>query len=547
MAMALTTLSTVTVALPTQAWSAPPPSTSSSSESSDPLDAYLDSVRHDPRRLAAFARELPKGGDLHHHLLGAVRTESLIRWAAEDNRCLTDEDLPAATVSFVPCPDGTRPATHALPPDEHADGDQEFRHRVLASWSMEGFDFATKDLQEGHDHFFGAFGRFAEVNHAPDGTAHRHDADMLAEVARTAAEENVGYLETLLSAGEKELDALLGRLGDQLPEPTDEDAFGRFHATLTGNDEFWRVVEVAEHTLNSAYDGYREKLGCSDQPRSAACAVEIRFGYEVSRNRPNKRVLAEQILGFWLAERGRSHVVTLNLVEPEDHENARRHYLLHMDMLRYLRDNGFADVPLTLHAGELAPGLRGVEREDLAFHIDAAVRRAGAQRIGHGTDLAWEPADLPALLRDRQVLVEIPLTSNAQILRVAGEAHPIRRYLAEGVPIALATDDAGVSRGSLSREFQRAVEEHPGITARDLKNAIRASVEFAFVEGRSVWQRRGNYTRFVEACADDRPGDRDLSQGCRTFLRGNAKARLQWNLERELHTFTARYAHAARP
>ena len=42
------------------------------------------SIRNNPPLLLAFLREMPKGGDLHNHLSGAVYAESYLRWAAED-------------------------------------------------------------------------------------------------------------------------------------------------------------------------------------------------------------------------------------------------------------------------------------------------------------------------------------------------------------------------------------------------------------------------------------------------------------------------------
>ena len=49
---------------------------------------YLESVRHQPSQLLAFIREMPKGGDLHNHLSGAVYAESYIDWAAADGLCV---------------------------------------------------------------------------------------------------------------------------------------------------------------------------------------------------------------------------------------------------------------------------------------------------------------------------------------------------------------------------------------------------------------------------------------------------------------------------
>ena len=79
--------------------------------------------------------------------------------------------------------------------------------------------------------------------------------------------------------------------------------------------------------------------------------------------------------------------------------------------------------------------------------------------------------DAPALLQEmakRKVLVEICLTSNDLILGVRGREHPLPVYLRHGVPVALATDDQGVSRSDMTHEYLRAVETY-SLTYADLK------------------------------------------------------------------------------
>ena len=58
--------------------------------------------------LLAFLSEMPKGGDLHNHLTGAIYAESYLRWAAEDNLCLA-----TATMTIV---SGTCDAAAGRPP-----------------------------------------------------------------------------------------------------------------------------------------------------------------------------------------------------------------------------------------------------------------------------------------------------------------------------------------------------------------------------------------------------------------------------------------------
>src|SRR5690606_9778653 len=129
-----------------------------------------------------------------------------------------------------------------------------------------------------------------------------------------------------------------------------------------------------------------------------------------------------------------------------------------MRMIAHLR-RAHPEVPVTLHAGELSAGM--VPPEDLRFHIREAVEVAGARRIGHGVDIMHEE-DAIGLLEEmarREVLVAINLTSNDVILGVAGSRHPVPVYRRFGVPLALSTDDEGVSRSDLTQEYIRAIED----------------------------------------------------------------------------------------
>ncbi|HVR38619.1 MAG TPA: hypothetical protein VMU84_05960, partial [Thermoanaerobaculia bacterium] len=91
------------------------------------------------------------------------------------------------------------------------------------------------------------------------------------------------------------------------------------------------------------------------------------------------------------------------------------------------------------------------------------------------------------------------------------------------VPVVLATDDPGVSRGDLTTEFQRAVEEH-ALTYAEIKRAARNSIQYSFLEGASLW-KDAKYTSVVDACAKE-------SKECTAFLDANPKAREQWRLEK---------------
>src|SRR5215831_7597998 len=61
---------------------------------------YFESVRSQPLLLHAFLQQMPKGGDLHNHLSGAVYAESFITWAAQDGLCV---DRAALAITQPPC------------------------------------------------------------------------------------------------------------------------------------------------------------------------------------------------------------------------------------------------------------------------------------------------------------------------------------------------------------------------------------------------------------------------------------------------------------
>src|SRR5215469_13789631 len=63
--------------------------TASSPEAAEARTArHLEAVRSDPVQLGVFLRRMPKGGDLHNHLSGAIYAESNIAWAAADGLCV---------------------------------------------------------------------------------------------------------------------------------------------------------------------------------------------------------------------------------------------------------------------------------------------------------------------------------------------------------------------------------------------------------------------------------------------------------------------------
>jgi hypothetical protein len=145
------------------------------------------------------------------------------------------------------------------------------------------------------------------------------------------------------------------------------------------------------------------------------------------------------------------------------------------------------------------------------------------------------PQALLKEMANRNVLVEVCLTSNDVILGVSGTRHPLLMYLKFGVPVTLATDDEGVSRSSMTQEYQRAVETYH-FNYSQLKKFARASLAYSFLPGAGVWQSSG-----PSACQKDSPRSAKVSADCEKLLSVSARARAQWALEKALANFESRF------
>jgi adenosine deaminase len=102
------------------------------------------------------------------------------------------------------------------------------------------------------------------------------------------------------------------------------------------------------------------------------------------------------------------------------------------------------------------------------------------------------------------------------ILGIKGKDHPFSLYRKFGVPVALSTDDEGVSSIDLTHEYVRAVETYE-LSYADLKQLVRNSLEYSFLPGPSLWSGP-DYARLAGACESD-AGAEKPSSACETLLR----------------------------
>ncbi|MFN6132863.1 MAG: adenosine deaminase [Synechococcaceae cyanobacterium] len=480
---------------------------------------WLEQNRHRPTALRAFVQRLPKGGDLHSHLSGAVYAEHYLEWAARDGYCVD----PAGPTLVKPsdCSSGGSLFAASELVKKPAVYD-----KFINLWSTRNLPFAGRS---GHDQFFQAFAGFDLIS----GSLSRQD-DMVAEVANRAASQHVFYLELMITvqgSGVRKLGQQVGWNGD----------FARTRQQLL-DQGLLDLVRQGDQDLQTIRREAASTMGCGTPQAQPGCGVTVRFLQQTTRIRPPEEVFAQFVYAFELAKAS-NQVVGINLVAPEDNPIALRDYTLQMRMLQYLK-SVHPEVKVALHAGELSLGL--VPPDRLRYHIRQAVEIGQANRIGHGVAVMYEeqPFELLELMRRRGVLVEICLTSNEVILNVANQDHPFLDYQRAGVPLTLASDDEGISRIDLSNEYLLALRRY-NQSYRDLKQLARNSLQYSFLPGQSLWESP-QYSRPHPACRADNLAAASLSPGCASFLAANERAKAQWKLEREFASFEALPAFQAR-
>jgi adenosine deaminase/adenosine deaminase CECR1 len=92
-------------------------------------------------------------------------------------------------------------------------------------------------------------------------------------------------------------------------------------------------------------------------------------------------------------------------------------------------------------------------------------------------------------MAEKNIAVEINVTSNDFILGVKGESHPVIIYAKYGVPIVVSTDDAGVSRNNLSNEFALLAVRYK-FSYGDIKRFVYNSIEYSFLSNEEKEKNR---------------------------------------------------------
>ncbi len=446
---------------------------SENDRTSQRLHDYFESIRNNEALLTAFFSAMPKGGDLHNHFSGSVYTETYWNYLLRKKPWFDTVTLAFEYDSIKKVnKKGDYRRYKSAEALSTANKLGDIKQRILQSWSVK--DYVDLGIPS-HKHFFDTFGKLPSGGWKETGIG-------LQELQHRAARENVQYLELMLRSvpsdrmvnNEDRYNAAL-----QLKDYADTI---RLHAVLDSLTAAFKNIHLSDDVK-----AFNEKLlATHKQYVPDNNAVTIRYQTYVNRRNEPVKFFRDLLTAFEAAHTN-TLVTGVNILSPEHGDVSMRDYKLHMYMFRYCSQL-YNTVKYSMHAGELTLGL--VKPEDLTFHIQDAVYIAGADRIGHGVDMAYE-SDNAGLLRhmeEKKIAIEINLYSNEFILQVKNDSHPIALYRKYHVPIVISTDDAGILRSNLVHQYVLLAKRYPQISYAEIKQFIQNSITYSFIKEPAVKQ-----------------------------------------------------------
>lgn len=474
-----------------------------------PVSEYYESIKHNKAKLRQFIADMPKGGELHHHLTGAVYAETLFAIAYNAQLYV---DLDSGKLSATEPDSGNyiqlKDETFQIEENGKKKYDFHFiRISLLDKWSVR--DYQPYKYPLGPDeYFFSLFGNFiaAAGNDYLPTIVHR--------LKVRAKEENLQYIETIgiapsipktafmeeyeyngfnaefktlcleyytNSYADGNLNKLISKIINKYEAQYKLETSGVYkavHQYVVDNQKILGL-DVSGKKMRGSIAGKLDTTSVSDSD------VMVKLQGYASRGGEPINVLAQLYIVHKAMQLVPDLIVGCNLVAAENSENSMLYYKAHMKMIALLSAafsmGGRNETPnVALHAGELTMGL--VPPEQLTYHISDAVKIAGAKRIGHGVDIVFEhnSAELLEYMKQKNIAIEINLTSNEFILGVKGDSHPFSIYKDSGVPMVISTDDPGILRTSITEEYALAAYRYD-LTYEDIKQLVSNSITYSFL------------------------------------------------------------------
>lgn len=430
---------------------------------------YFEKIRNNEAELTAFFSQMPKGGDLHHHFSGSIYAEPMLEDAINEDFYLNTTTM--EVLKEKPS-SGNWEQFSAISKRGEL---YAYKQKIMEKWSAKdynGVSYPSDKL------FFESFGKFSP-------TIPGHFGDGLLELKNRAISENVSYIETQLSTIPSDIKTSdlteFNSLLRQAAVNKDEKAVKKLLESLFKTFQKREALKDALNFNTTFVAKMHNDLKIDD------ANFTMRYQNYVLRFMEPVDLFKNLVIAF-LSANSSDLMAGVNIVSPEDGETSMKDYWLHMVMFNYCH-GVFPNVKYALHAGELTLGL--VQPEDLTSHINDAVYVAGANRIGHGVDMAYEKNAYSLLqyMAKQNIPIEINLVSNEFILKIKENRHPISLYKDFNVPIVISTDDAGILRTNMTEQYVLLAKRYPNVTYADIKQYVYNSINYSFIKENRVKQQ----------------------------------------------------------
>ena len=497
---------------------------------------YFEQIRYiseSKTELTNFFKAFPKGGELHHHFMGASPPSVLLDEAIDRSLCLKKD------YTFAVCTPGAISAENAT---------RTYQQQLAFREALTTTDLTAPVLTR-HEAFFGIFGKILEVYD-------RLPVSLMNDIRQRAAQESLYYIESMTYWSERDGPTQLFELLDDLPPllPLTTSSMAQFMDKLTSKEAFQEQVNTAAYTFRNVLEASDKALSCNTASPAEGCKVTVRFLHETHRTNTPEQVFAQLVFSIFLSEQSlasaNSLVLGINIVGAEDARTSRTDYLTHMKMLAFLKNSGqFPLSSMALHAGEMNNKLGSFK--ETSFSLSEAITMVLPKRIGHGVSLAEQhcatldpqfqtcSAQLADLMNRNNMAIEVQYISNEVLLNTTSLTHPLPLYMKYGVPVVLATDDPGILKTDMTAQFVEIAYNYSSVSFDDLVTMTRNSLEYSFLPGKSLWQKSKTgkpiYLTKVSQCQTT---DSDT---CKSYLQHNPKAAAQLQHENHLAEFMTRF------
>lgn len=137
-----------------------------------------------------------------------------------------------------------------------------------------------------------------------------------------------------------------------------------------------------------------------------------------------------------------------------------------------------ANVPITIHAGE--QGIYPRFTTSPASYVKDSILKLHASRIGHGISIMTDQSVVDLVKKTKTCLEFCPV-SNDILGFIPLEAHPLKKFLSEGLVVTMSTDDPLMFNVNSVNEIYHVFKEELDLTDEDMRTLTKNGIKSAFV------------------------------------------------------------------